>query len=398
MHFFKDFDFVFFAFILFVIFLGLLTLYSASYNEGGEAFKREVVWVVIGLVIMFLFSHIPFRFWQSIAPFLYVFSLVFLIVVLFSGRGVKRWISLGPISFQPSEFAKVSTVLFMADILSIRRFELKRLRSFLVPFLICLPPFILVFVEPDLGTSLVFLFIFFALVFYKGTRPIYIFLLASPIVSLLTAFHWGIWIVWLIFLLFMIYWERIPLNEGVFVFLVNVVVGLINPLVWQALLPYQRARLTGFLSPGTNPAGMGWQLLQSKIAIGSGSLFGKGFLEGTQKGLAFLPQKHTDFAFASFAEEFGFIGVILLFSAFIGIILRGIRIASKSRNQFASLFAFGLVSIILFQVVLNVGMTMGIFPIVGIPLPLLSYGGSSTLVFLGMAGLILGIGKQRYQY
>lgn len=398
MRFFKDFDFIFLALVLFVVFLGLLTLYSASYNENGEAFKRQIIWVTIGLAIMFLFSHIPFRFWQSIAPFLYVFSLVFLIAVLFAGRGVKRWISLGPISFQPSEFAKVSTVLFMADILSIRRFELKRLRSFLVPFLICLPPFILVFVEPDLGTSLVFLFIFFALAFYKGTRPIYIFLLASPFVSLLTAFHWGIWIVWLIFLLFMIYWGRTPLNEGVFVFLVNVVVGLINPLVWQALLPYQRARLTGFLSPGTNPAGMGWQLLQSKIAIGSGGLFGKGFLEGTQKGLAFLPQKHTDFAFSSFAEEFGFIGAIILFSAFILMVLRGIKIARESRNQFASLFAFGLVSIVLFQGVINTGMTMGIFPVVGMPFPLLSYGGSSTLVFLGIAGLILGIGRQRYQY
>ncbi|OYD14336.1 rod shape-determining protein RodA [candidate division WOR-3 bacterium JGI_Cruoil_03_44_89] len=398
MRFFKDFDFIFLAFVLLVVVLGLLTLYSASYEEGGGAFKRQVVWVAIGLVVLLLFSHIPFRFWQSVAPVLYVISLILLMVVLFAGRGVKRWISLGPISFQPSEFAKVSTVLFMSDVLSIRRFELKHLRSFLVPFLICLPPFMLVFVEPDLGTSLVFIFMFFALTFYKGTRPIYIFFLISPFFSLLTAFHWGIWVVWLILVLSVIYWGRIPLNEGIFVFIANVTVGLLNPLVWQAVLPYQRARLTGFLSPESNPAGMGWQLLQSKIAIGSGRIFGKGFLEGTQKGLAFLPQKHTDFAFSSFAEEFGFIGNILLFSAFIFIVLRGIRIARASRNQFASLFAFGLVSIILFQVIINVGMTMGLFPVVGIPLPLLSYGGSSTLVFLGIAGLILGIGKQRYQY
>lgn len=398
MRFFKDFDFIFLALILFVVVLGLLTLYSASYNEEGAAFKRQVLWVVIGLVVLFLVSRIPFRFWQSIAPFLYVFSLIFLIVVLFTGKGVKRWIDFGPLSFQPSELAKVSTVLFMADFLSIRRFELKHLRSFFIPFLVCLFPFILVFIEPDLGTSLVFLFIFFALTFYKGTKPIYIFFLVSPFITLLAAFHWGIWVAWLIFLLCIIYWRKIFLNEGIFVFIVNVIIGLLNPLVWQALLPYQRARLTAFLSPESNSAGIGWQLLQSKIAIGSGRLFGKGFLEGTQKGLAFLPQKHTDFAFSSFAEEFGLIGIVLLFTAFICIILRGMKIAREARNQFASLFAFGLVSIILFQVVINVGMTMGIFPVVGIPLPLLSYGGSSTLVFLGIAGLILGIGKQRYQY
>lgn len=398
MRFFKDFDFIFLALVLFVVFLGLLTLYSASYNENGEAFKRQIIWVAIGLVILFLFSRIPFRFWQSTAPFLYVFSVILLIAVLFAGKGVKRWISLGSTSFQPSEFAKVSTVLFMSDILSIRKFELKRLRSFLVPFFICFVPFTLVFIEPDLGTSLVFLFVFLTLAFYKGTRPIYILFLISPFVSLLAAFYWGIWIVWLVFLLAVIYWGRVPLNEGVFVFIINVAIGLLNPLVWQALLPYQKARLTVFLSPGSNPAGMGWQLLQSKIAIGSGGLFGKGFLKGTQKGLAFLPQKHTDFAFSSFAEEFGFIGVIILFSAFILIVLRGIKIARESRNQFASLFAFGLVSIVLFQGVINTGMTMGIFPVVGMPFPLLSYGGSSTLIFLGIAGLILGIGRQRYQY
>jgi len=398
MRFFKDFDFIFLALVLFVVFLGLLTLYSASYNENGEAFKRQIIWVAIGLVILFLFSRIPFRFWQSIAPFLYVFSVILLIAVLFAGKDVKRWISLGPISFQPSEFAKVSTVLFMSDILSIRKFELKRLRSFLVPFFICFVPFTLVFIEPDLGTSLVFLFVFLTLAFYKGTRPIYILFLISPFVSLLAAFYWGIWIVWLVFLLAVIYWGRVPMNEGIFVFIINVAIGLLNPLVWQALLPYQKARLTVFLSPRSDPAGMGWQLLQSKIAIGSGGLFGKGFLKGTQKGLAFLPQKHTDFAFSSFAEEFGFIGAIILFSAFILIVLRGIKIARESRNQFASLFAFGLVSIVLFQGVINTGMTIGIFPVVGMPFPLLSYGGSSTLVFLGIAGLILGIGRQRYQY
>lgn len=398
MRFFKDFDFIFLALVLFVVFLGLLTLYSASYNENGEAFKRQVIWVAIGLVILFLFSRIPFRFWQSIAPFLYVFSIILLIAVLFTGKGVKRWISLGPISFQPSEFAKVSTVLFMSDILSIRKFELKHLRSFLVPFSICFVPFTLVFIEPNLGTSLVFLFVFLTLVFYKGMKPIYILFLISPFVSLLAAFHWGIWIVWLVFLLAVIYWGRVSLNEGFFVFIINVAIGLLNPLVWQALLPYQKARLTVFLSPESDPAGIGWQLLQSKIAIGSGGLFGKGFLKGTQKGLAFLPQKHTDFAFSSFAEEFGFIGAIILFSAFILIVLRGIKIARESRNQFASLFAFGLVSIVLFQGVINTGMTMGIFPVVGMPFPLLSYGGSSTLVFLGISGLILGIGRQRYQY
>ncbi|MCK4595505.1 rod shape-determining protein RodA [candidate division WOR-3 bacterium] len=398
MKYFSDFDHIFLVLIAFVVALGLITLYSASINEGGEAFQRQVIWVFIGLCVLFLFSRVPFRFWQSIAPFLYLLSLILLILVLLTGKGVKRWIEIGPISFQPSEFAKVSTVLYMSDILSIRRFELKSLRLFLIPIVICLIPFILVLIEPDLGTSLIFIFIFFSLIFCKGTRPVYIFIWASPFISLLTAFHWGIWVVWLVLLFFVIYWAKVPLNEAIIVFVVNIVVGLLNPLVWQALLPYQKARITGFLSPETNPAGIGWQILQSKIAIGSGSFLGKGFLEGTQKGFAFLPHKQTDFAFSTFAEEFGFLGVSLLFAALVGIIMRGVKIANESRNQFASLCAFGLVSLIFCQVVVNVGMTMSIFPVVGMPFPLLSYGGSSMIVFLGIVGIILGMGRQRYKY
>ncbi len=398
MRFFKDFDMMLFALVVFVTVLGLVSLYSASYTEGDIAFKRQILWVSLGFVCLFFYSHIPLRFWQNIAPILYIVSIILLIVVLFTSKGARRWISIGPLSFQPSEFAKVSTVLFLSDVLSIRRFKLRYLRSFFIPFVICVVPFLLVFVEPDLGTALVFLFVFFALVFYKGTMPVYIFFLLSPLLSLFAAFQWGIWIAWLCLLLGVIYWARISLNEGIFVVLFNITLGLLNPLVWQTLLPYQRARITGFLSPESDPAGAGWQVLQSKIAIGSGGIFGKGFMEGTQKGLAFLPQTHTDFAFSSFAEEFGFLGTALLIFAFLFIILRGIKIANQAKREFTSFLVFGLISVILFQTIVNLGMTMGMLPVVGIPLPFLSYGGSSTLTFFAIAGLIIAAGKQRYQY
>lgn len=398
MKFFSDFDYAFLILVFFIIALGLITLYSVSEDGSLEAFHRQILWVVIGTGVLFFSSRIPFRFWQSIAPFLYIISIVLLILVLFLSKGVKRWIEFGPISFQPSEFAKVATVLFMSDVLSIRRYELKSLRSFLVPLFICLVPFVLVLVEPDMGTSMIFLIIFFALIFYKGAKPVYLFIWASPVISLVSAFHWGVWVGWLVILFLVIYFSRIPLNEAIIVFVMNIIIGLLNPLVWQALLPYQKARITSFLSPETNPAGVGWQILQSKIAIGSGGIFGKGFLGGSQKGFAFLPQKQTDFAFSSFAEEFGFIGVAILFISMIGIVIRGFNIARTSRNQFASLFAFGLVSLIISQVIINVGMTMGIFPVVGIPFPLLSYGGSSMIVFMGIVGTMLSLGRQRYKY
>ncbi len=399
MRLFKDFDIIFLVLVMFVAVLGLFTLYSGAHTAGGIAFQRQLIWVSIGLFFLFLFSRVPLRFWQSMAPILYVISLFLLVAVLFTTTGgARRWLHIGGLSIQPSEFAKISTVLFLADILSIRKFRLKYLRSFLIPFLICLPPFLLVLIQPDLGTSLVFLFIFLVLIFYKGTRPIFIFLLLSPLFSLITAFHWGAWIAWLCILFGVIYWGRIPLNEGALVFGVNVLIGLLNPFVWQTLRPYQRARIIGFLSPSSDTGGIGWQLLQSRIAIGSGGFLGKGFLEGTQERLNFLPQAHTDFAFSAYAEELGFLGAFILILAFVLIILRGINIASQSRNQFASLFVFGLISIVFFQAVVNLGMTMGLFPVVGLPLPFLSYGGSSTLIFFSIAGLILGAGKQRYQY
>ncbi len=398
MRFFSHFDYTFLILVLFVVAMGLITLYSASPDEGNEAFHRQILWVVIGICVLIFFSRVPFRFWQSTAPFLYLLSILLLILVLFVSKGVKRWVEFGPISFQPSEFAKFTAVLFMSDVLSIRRFELNSLRSFLVPLFICLIPFFLILIEPDLGTSIIFILIFFAMIFCKGTRPVYLFVLASPLLSLIAAFHWGIWVGWLVLLFSVIYFSRIPLNEAIIVFVINIAVGLLNPLVWQALLPYQKARITSFLSPEANPAGLGWQILQSRIAIGSGGFWGKGLLGGSQKGFAILPQKLTDFAFSSFAEEFGFIGVVLLFAALTGIIIRGFNIARDSRNQFASLFAFGLVSLIFCQGIINIGMTMGLFPVVGIPFPLLSYGGSSMIVFLGISGIILGIGRQRYKY
>jgi rod shape determining protein RodA len=394
---FRDLDFTIFISTLLLIIVGLLTLYSATYGSNA-VFLRQLWWILIGLFVATVFFIIPLRFWSSFSFVFYFLSLVLLVLVLLKKGEVKRWLTLGPLSFQPSEFAKLSTSLFLAGILSMRKLKLQSLKSAIPPILVALLPFLLVIAEPDLGTSLIFLFFPFCMLFYRRMRLVYHFFLLSPIISAILGFHWILWGIYMAFLVYMLYKSRIPVEEIIPIFLINLAAGLLNPFVWQILKPYQKARLFSFIAPKANVRSSGWQLIQSKIAIGSGGIWGKGFLMGTQKGLAFLPQRHTDFAFSSFSEEFGFIGSVFVLILFSLIIFRSLILAKQSRNLFASTLAIGIASIFLFHIVVNLGMTMGILPVVGMPLPFISYGGSSLVTSLAMVGLLLNIGKHRYEY
>jgi len=194
------------------------------------------------------------------------------------------------------------------------------------------------------------------------------------------------------------YFTRLPLNEFIPAILVNLVVGVMHPIFWSHLKPYQRARIAGFLFPSQDPQGTGWQILQSKIAIGSGGLFGKGVLKGTQKGFDFLPEVHTDFVFSAIGEEFGFFGCLLVLVCFFLLIWEGIKIAKTSRADFNSFLGIGIVGVLGLQIFINVGMTTGITPVIGAPLPFISYGGSSMMVSLITIGLLLNVAKHRYEY
>ncbi len=398
---FRDFDFGIFGITFSLLAIGLLAVYSTTYLEGHQIFIKQVIWIVLGILIAGLFYLIPLRFWSGFSGVFYLISIILLILVLFIGNdahGVRRWFELGPIRFQPSEIAKLGTLLLLASFLSNKKFQITRLRNLTLPLLIVFIPFILVLLEPDAGTSLIFLFLGILMLFYKGGPLIYLFIVISPVLALVCGAHWIALLVFMLVVGVVFYFTRLPLNEFIPAILVNLVVGVMHPIFWSHLKPYQRARIAGFLFPSQDPQGTGWQILQSKIAIGSGGLFGKGVLKGTQKGFDFLPEVHTDFVFSAIGEEFGFFGCLLVLVCFFLLIWEGIKIAKTSRADFNSFLGIGIVGVLGFQIFINVGMTTGITPVIGAPLPFISYGGSSMMVSLITIGLLLNVAKHRYEY
>ncbi|MCK4307538.1 rod shape-determining protein RodA [candidate division WOR-3 bacterium] len=397
---FRDFDFGIFGVTFLLLVIGLLAVYSTTYLEGHQIFIRQIIWIVIGILMGSLFYFIPLKFWNGFSWFFYLISIIALVVVLFGkgSHGVRRWFELGAIRFQPSEIAKLGTLFFLASFLSNKRFQIMRLRNLTLPLLIIALPFILVLVEPDAGTSLIFLFSGILLLFYKGTPLIYLFIVISPAIALICGAHWISLLVFLIVIGAVFYFARLPLNDFIPAFLVNLVVGVLHPILWGHLKPYQRARIASFLFPSQDPQGMGWQIMQSKIAIGSGGLFGKGIFRGTQKGFDFLPEVHTDFVFSAIGEEFGFLGCLVLLACFFMLLWKGTKAVVTSRSDFNSFLGIGIVGVLGFQIFINVGMATGIIPVIGAPLPFISYGGSSMMVSLIMIGLLLNIAKHRYKY
>ena len=250
--------------------------------------------------------------------------------------------------------------------------------------------------QPDLGTGLVFIGIFFAMLFWSGCSWQLLVLAASPGISLVLAVNTTIWGAWFLLLIGLVLWYRPYVAEGVLVVAANVAMGVVAPLVWEKLNPYQQRRLLVFLDPGSDPLRSGYHVIQSQVAIGSGGWLGKGFTMGTQKRLAFLPAQHTDFIFPVVGEELGFVGVTVALVLFLVLFLRCVRVAGRATDSFSSLVAFGLVSLWFVHVLINVGMTLNLMPIAGIPLPFFSYGGSFMLacwIAVGIEVRISGEGR-----
>jgi len=292
---------------------------------------------------------------------------------------------------QPSEVAKLVVILMLARHLAGRREPPTTLWHLVPAAVIVAAAFLLVGLQPDLGSAIVFIGILFAMLFWAGVNPWLLLLLASPLLSLLFAFStlsWGIWIAVLTIVLF---WQRPYALEGLTVWLTNVGMGIMALTLWNRLAPYQQNRLLSFLNPEVDPRATGWHIIQSKVAIGSGGLIGKGFTEGTQKRLAFLPEQATDFVYSVVGEELGFLGVLaslVLFGIFLSLLL---RIASRATDPFASLAVFGIAGMFFTHVLENVGMTIGLMPITGIPLPFFSYGGSFLLTCCVALGIVLRV-------
>jgi len=399
---FGKYDIITFILILALVAVGTIAIYSATSVADVDAnsfFVRQIMWAILGILIMIMVSIIPLRIINRFSYWFYGFTLFTLVLVYLVGKvgqGAERWLVIGPLHIQPSEFAKLATVLAVSKFLSDQYADINKIKYFFISVGLILVPFILIARQPDLGTSLVFLALVIPVLFWAGLNWFSIFIILTPVLTIILSFNF------ISFLILMLTITIILILSGkkpiilVAVFLLNIFVGIITPYLWNQLRPYQQQRILTFINPEQDPKGAGYQIIQSQVAIGSGGLWGKGYMNGTQTHLRFLPAQHTDFIFSVIGEEFGFVGVSAILLLFMLLIIRLIAIAGAIRQSFESMVVIGIASIILFHVMINIGMTIGMAPVTGLPLPFLSYGGSSLMANLIMMGIILNISRTKY--
>lgn len=353
-------DFTLIAVVAGIIVISLIVIGSATHiNTPSEErywfVQRQGIFALVNCMLIFFMLHFDYKILQRYGNFLYIFNLVMLLAVMFVGQtalGAQRWIQLGPISLQPSEFSKIIMIISMAAMLETRIGRLNTFKDLLPVAAYIGLPFLIVMKQPDLGTSLVFIAIFLGMIFVAGVNPRLLMIIFGAGLALL-------------------------------------------PIFWQFLKDYQKMRIMVFMDPNVDPLGSGYHIIQSKIAIGSGMFFGKGLFGGTQSQLNFLPENHTDFIFAVVGEELGFIGAAFLLILYLVLLYRGTKIANEARDNFGSLLAIGITSMLTFHILVNIGMTTGIMPVTGIPLPLMSYGVSSLTTNLIAVGILLNVHMRR---
>ncbi len=393
-------DFTITFLVTLLLSIGLMAVYSATSFANAENyfFNRQLIFAVAGLILMFIFPFIPFRMLERLAYPFYILSVLLLILVYFVGTkgfGAERWLAIGPIKLQPSELAKIATVLAIGRYSADREVNVNRLRHFFGVVILALIPFILIIRQPDLGTSLVFLAILIPLLFWAGLRWFPLFLIISPAVTVLTSFNIWYLLAWLILIAAILFFSRQRLLVMLGVLLLHGAIGAATPSLWNQLHPYQKNRILTFLNPEHDPRGAGYQIIQSQVAIGSGGVWGKGFLNGTQTHLKFLPAQHTDFIFSVLAEEWGFTGVMTVLLLFLLLILYLISLAATVKSKFSGMVLFGIAAILFFHVFVNIGMTVGIAPVTGLPLPFISYGRSFLLTMMLTIGIAQNLSYNR---
>lgn len=361
----KNFDWVTLSIVIVISLVGIMTIYSATRpiieEDGYKFYIRQAIWLVIGLAGLFIMVSFDYMWFYRFSIYLYMIGIISLMAVFIFGRtglGAQRWISLGPVSFQPSEFFKLAYIIMLSHQLSNTNGSLSTTSFFRIFFLIVFVPFILLIKQPDLGTALIIMIIFLSIMLTRGIqKKILVLFIIIGIISL----------------------------------------PFIGNLFWEGLKDYQKNRIIAFMEPGVDPTGIGYHINQSKITVGSGKFFGKGYLKGTQGPFRFLPEKHTDFVFAVFSEEWGFFGSIFLISLYIFLILRGFKTAIDAKDDFGRYLALGITFMFLTYCIVNIGMTLGIMPVVGIPLPFMSYGGTALLSNLLSIGILINIRTRRFE-
>ena len=398
----REVDSIYAGIVLGLSLLGVLLIFSARHSAAGtESFHlRQLLWLLLSVAAFLVVIRLPLRFYEVFAYPILGIALALLVALFFVGHGAGgavRWFNLGALKFQPSEWAKLAVVIAASRYLSTARTR-SPLVKLLVLGTICVVPALLILRQPDLGTALVFAVIFLGMAVWAQI-PLWVMAIClTPLVSMVAASDVEAWLYYFALLILILAWLRPHLGLSVLLIVLNLAGGIATPLLWNRLHDYQKMRVLTFLNPERDPRGAGYQIIQSKVAIGAGGLAGKGFLSGSQTHLKFLPAQHTDFVFAVLGEEFGFWGTTLVIALFAALVLRGYFIAARARNRFGSYLAAGITTILLFHVLVNIGMTVGLFPVTGIPLPFLSYGGSFLLAMWVLAALVVSVSDRWQEY
>ncbi|MEN2994207.1 MAG: rod shape-determining protein RodA [Thermodesulfovibrio sp.] len=361
-----SFDWITFSIVVFICIIGILTIYSATrppLDEGEQPpfYVKQLIWLTIAIVFLFIFVTFDYLKLKNFWLIFYITGILLLVLVLFIGKtamGAKRWINLGFFSFQPSEIFKIIFIISISAFLENKNSPLSVKDTLKTLFIFGIIPFVLIVKQPDLGTALLILSITFIMIIYKGLQIRLLLLFLS---------------VFLISIFFL--WE----------------------ILWEGLREYQRNRLIAFIDPTIDPKGIGYNVMQSVITVGSGGFLGKGFLQGTQGPLKFLPERHTDFIFPIFAEEWGFVGCLFLLTLYFIIFMRCFQTSTIAKDNFGKFLSLGFTSVFILYFFINIGMTLGIMPVVGIPLPFMSYGGTTLLAnFIGIA-LVINVRMRRFE-
>ena len=348
----KSFNITILVFLCFLLATSVAMVYSATHSAEYSSiysnyYLKQLMWVLVGLAVMFVVSRISYVIWIELADKIYWITIVLLLILLIFGRSM-RWFHIGPFTFQPSELAKITMLFALTRFILDNKGKVDIFHGFLKISGLMAIPLVLIIIQPDLGTGLVFIPLFFCLLYIGKVSTRYI-----------------------------VYCLTLLIPAGI--------------ASWYFMKDYQRMRLISFMNPEADPLGSGYSVIQSKIAIGSGGLIGKGFMKGTQSQLNFIPEHHTDFIFSVMGEELGFLGVMVILLFFFAIIMEGIKIAKHAKDQAGSMLAAGVVALITAQLFMNIGMTLGILPVVGVPLPFMSYGGSSMLFSMMLMGVLLNV-------
>lgn len=398
------FDFKIFIPATLLIVIGLAAVYSATLNNPAAVnnFEKQLLATAVAYVVFFIAYLVPTNTFKLISIPAYLLSLFFLLVVLVIGRkisGAKSWLAFGPFGFQPSEFAKIGTILLLANFLSRLNNNIDSFKDILLALAIGFIPIGLILLEPDMGTSFIFISLILVILFWKGISLLGLFVVLSPgLVAVSSLFGSVPFIVSLLIVLVVLFFFKKDLFFSGSVFAINLAAGFFTDNLYNALSPHQQARIKSFIDPMSDPLGTGYNSIQAMVAVGSGGIFGKGYLQGNQTQLQYIPEQWTDFIYCAIGEEFGFIGAILVISLFLIIFLRLLNLASTTKDEFLSLVVIGILGVYFTHFLINVGMVIGILPIIGVPLSFVSYGGSSLVSNMFMLGIVMNIFRTRKNY